>query len=84
LRLDHPLLNRPFILNGINLQKEIVNELLIIRSDLLKKKRVFKSEVNQIVDKSGKIVSIESIIKLNHNGTLSESVGHLGKLLRAE
>lgn len=56
----------------------------MIRSQLLKTKRVLKSEVNQIVDKSGKIVSIDSIIKLNHDGTLRESDGHLGKLLRAK
>lgn len=37
LRIDHPMLNRPFIYQGVNLQTHMIKQILNVRENLHKK-----------------------------------------------
>lgn len=56
LRIDFPMLNRPFIYNRENLQNALVRDGLNIRNNLIKKFKSLKPDLNRILDKSGKII----------------------------
>lgn len=59
LRIDFPILNRPFIYNRENFQNALVRDGMNIRNNLIKRFKELKSELNRILDKSGKIVQME-------------------------
>ena len=67
LRNDNPLLNRPFIFNKVNLQNHIIKQVLNIRRNLMKRFKSLKNEgeLDQVLDKTGKIVKVKDIITLN-------------------
>ena len=58
LRVDYPILNRPFIYNRENLQNSLVRDGLNIRSNLIKRFKDLKPDLNRILDKSGKIIQL--------------------------
>ena len=54
LRLDHPMLNRPFVYGGnSSLQQIVVKELIVLRGDLLKGHPEHKSKLSYVLDTSG-------------------------------
>jgi len=56
LRVDNPMLNRPFIFNRENFQSSLVKQQLFIRDSLIKRYRHLKKDFDRVLDKSGKIV----------------------------
>ena len=72
LRVDNPLLNRPFIYNDKNLQVTLVRDCLNIRNNMIKQFRTLKDDLDRVLDKSGKIVKIKSIISFNKNFITNE------------
>ena len=56
LRIDYPILNRPFIYNRENLQNALVRDQINVRNNLVKRFKDLKADLNRILDKSGKII----------------------------
>ena len=57
MRVDNPLLNRPFMYNGQNLQSNLLREQLNIRDLVIKKHgTAVESLVDSVLDKAGRIV----------------------------
>jgi len=58
LRVDNPMLNRPFIYNRKNTQGSLVSDQLNIRENLVKRFRDLKPDLGRVLDKSGRIVKL--------------------------
>lgn len=67
LRVDNPMLNRPFVYNGDNLQNQLVRQTLNLRHNLRKRFPALKTkdELEQILDKTGKIIKMSELTTLN-------------------
>ena len=65
LRVDFPLLNRPFIYGKGNYQTILIKDMLKIRHRLTDINYDFHTELNRILDKSGMIVKVSHISELN-------------------
>ena len=69
LRVDNPLLNRPFIFKNQNMQNLMIKQVLNVRQNLrarfleLSKKEV----LDRILDKSGKIIKLSELSLLNRS-----------------
>ena len=62
LRVDHPMLNRPFIFNGSSMQNKIVKVTLQMRKLLIKTKgRDLKNALKMVLDKNGRMVEYYSL-----------------------
>lgn len=60
MRVDNPMLNRPFMYNGQNLQQNLIREQLSIREALSKHLGpAAKSSLDRVLDKQGRIVRIQ-------------------------
>jgi hypothetical protein len=59
------MLNRPFIYNRENLQNALIRDGLNIRNNLIKRFPELRTELNRILDKSGKIIQMEVLLELN-------------------
>ena len=67
LRTDHPMLNRPFIYQGVNLQTHMIKQVLNVRENLNKKFVSLRSnkELDRVLDKTGKIILVSELSLLN-------------------
>lgn len=65
LRVDNPMLNRPFVYDDKNLQVSLVRDCLNLRNNLIKQFKGLKNELDRVLDKSGKIVNISNLIQFN-------------------
>ena len=65
LKVDNPMLNRPFIYNRENYQTGLIREQLNIRDNLSKGFPGLKGELNRVLDKSGKIAKVQHVIEAN-------------------
>lgn len=65
LRVDHPLLNRPFIYANSNYCPYLIKDGLILRRIVAKSHPDIKEEIDRVLDKSGKIVPLSLIVELN-------------------
>ena len=65
LRVDYPLLNRPFIYGRTNMGPHMVKEGLTLRKVILKAHPDLHADLNRVLDKSGKIVQITQIQEWN-------------------
>ena len=67
LRVDNPMLNRPFIHNNDNLQNQLVRQTLNLRYNLKRKfpSLTGKDELDRILDKTGKIITVSELMTLN-------------------
>ena len=59
------MLNRPFIYDRNNLQNALVRDGINIRENLTKKFKEIAPDLNRILDKSGKIIAVDVLLKLN-------------------
>jgi len=61
------MLNRPFIYQQTNLQAHMIKQILNIRTNLKNKfESLFpKTELDQILDKTGKIIKISELSQIN-------------------
>lgn len=65
LRVDYPLLNRPFIYGRTNMGPHMIKEGLTLRKVVLKAHPDLREEVDRVLDKSGKIVRISQMDEWN-------------------
>lgn len=67
LRVDHPMLNRPFIFAGWNLQNQMIKQTLNLRYNLKKRYESLrdKDQIDRILDKTGRIIKICELTTLN-------------------
>ena len=65
LKVDNPMLHRPFIYQRKNHQTVLVRDQVNIRENLIRRFRGLKDELDRVLDKSGKIIRIETLIELN-------------------
>lgn len=56
LRVDHPMLNRPFMFNDESLQTTLVREQMRLHRRVVKVFPNVREEVNRVLDKSGQVV----------------------------
>lgn len=63
LRVDHPMLNRPFIYQGVNLQRHMIKQILNVRENLNKLYSTLKEnkELDRVLDKTGKIILVQEL-----------------------
>ena len=73
LKVDNPMLHRPFVYQRRNLQTVLVRDQVNIRDNLVKRFRGLKGELDRVLDKSGKIIRIETLIEMNKLDRLEES-----------
>lgn len=69
MRSDNPLLQRPFVYEGENLQSRMVKQQLEIRNSLRDRFKELKkdADLSQILDRTGKIIAISELVRLNLN-----------------
>ena len=67
LRTDHPMLNRPFIYQGKNLQTNMIKQILNVRENINKKYETLRlnKELDRVLDKTGKIILVTELSLLN-------------------
>lgn len=67
LRVDHPMLNRPFIFAGWNLQNQMIKQTLNLRYNLRKRYESLrgKDQIDRILDKTGRIIKVTELTTLN-------------------
>lgn len=77
LRTDHPMLNRPFIYQGVNLQTHMIKQILNVRENLNKKFPSLQQNkaLDRVLDKTGKIILVSELSLLNQE--LSSKKGAL-------
>lgn len=59
------MLHRPFIYQRKNHQTVLVRDQVNIRENLIRRFRGLRDELDRVLDKSGKIIRIETLIELN-------------------
>ena len=61
LRVDHPMLNRPFVYRQESLQTTLVRDQFKIRRKLIKRFPNLEKDLDRVLDKSGQAVKLEHI-----------------------
>lgn len=84
LKVNHPMMNRPFMYKEKQMQPTLIRDTLELRSKLIRKFRSLKKQLDRVLDKSGHIVRVDVLTTLNrrNDGEIGDIHGDSSSLLQ--
>ena len=77
------MLNRPFMFDGNNLQTVLVRDVLKMRKMMIDVFPSIKSQLSSVLDKSGHILKISQLVKLNTTTKMEEQEERMNSPLQS-